>query len=455
MIDLTNVAIFGAAGKMGKGIALLLLQAMAMDEAKNKGAVGTGSHLLHLIDVDDNAFPSLKLYLKKQLLKFAEKNINTLRKYYSNDHSLVGNHEIIQAFLDGAIHMVMMSSEIGQAKRSKLVFEAIVEDVEIKKTLFARLKVLCSNETLFLTNTSSIPISILEHGAGLDGRIIGFHFYNPPPVQRLVEIILSSKSSEDVKKKGDILGAILDKTLIYSNDVAGFIGNGHFIREVIYASKTVHKLMHEHDFSSEQAIYIVNKITRDYLIRPMGIFQLVDYVGIDVVCRIATVMQEYLPISIQAKKEFNLKEHPLFSVMLEHGIIGGQHPDGSQKDGFFSYEQGNPIGIYQGHHRKYDSLHDSSIVKNSNQLLGIMPEGQISWKKLQNDSNKKKKLEEYFNKLSNSQEFGSRMALGFLKESKNIANLLVDSGVAQNIKDVGSVLKFGFFHLYAPDEVNV
>ena len=65
--------------------------------------------------------------------------------------------------------------------------------------------------------------------------------------------------------------------VVPSNDVAGFIGNGHFMRDILYATREVEKLQKE--FGFVEAIYAMNRISQDYLIRPMGIFQLIDYVG--------------------------------------------------------------------------------------------------------------------------------------------------------------------------------
>jgi len=72
---LKEISVIGASGKMGKGIAALLLQEVARSEAEKYGCVGTNQYRVHLIDARDASFPVLKSYLEAQLLKYAEKNI--------------------------------------------------------------------------------------------------------------------------------------------------------------------------------------------------------------------------------------------------------------------------------------------------------------------------------------------------------------------------------------------
>ncbi|MCK4819128.1 3-hydroxybutyryl-CoA dehydrogenase, partial [bacterium] len=79
-----------------------------------------------------------------------------------------------------------------------MVFEAIVEDKNVKINILNKLNDMCSTETFYFTNTSSIPIHILDEGVGLDGRIIGFHFYNPPAVQKLAELIPAETTQKEL-----------------------------------------------------------------------------------------------------------------------------------------------------------------------------------------------------------------------------------------------------------------
>ena len=172
---------------------------------------------------------------------------------------------------------------------------------------------------------------------------MGFHFYNPPPVQKLVEVIYPDNSDPSLKTMASELGKALGKVLIESKDVAGFIGNGFFIREIHYAGEQVMRLAKERPLV--EAIETVNRVTQDYLLRPMGLFELIDYVGLDIAHRIKGIMQSYLP-----REDFSCD---LIDRMLAAGITGGQRPDGSHKAGFLNYENNIPAGIYSLEKKAY------------------------------------------------------------------------------------------------------
>ncbi len=239
---LQNVAVVGAAGKMGSGISLLLLQEMAHIEAEQKGKAGTGAFRLILIDTSEKGLDALRHYLHEQILKYAEKNINDLRRFYVRNPKLVSNQEIIEAFVEGALDLIHCETSLEKAKHATLIFEAIIEDVEAKVQLFKSLVAGRKDEAYFFTNTSSIPISILNEKAQLHNRLIGFHFYNPPAVQKLLEVIAPDHMEPALKSLALELAKRLRKTVVHSGDVAGFIGNGHFIREALFACHKVHEL---------------------------------------------------------------------------------------------------------------------------------------------------------------------------------------------------------------------
>lgn len=440
MIDeyLTRCAVLGAGGKMGSGISLLILQEMARNEAEKNGSFSSDS-VLYLIDKNESSHVPLKQYLKGQLKKYAEKNIITLRNYFKDRKDLVENSEIIEAFTDGALSMVRLDSETKRAAGAKLVFEAILERIDVKSQVYSELGALSSKDTYFLTNTSSIPISLIDKKANLNGRIIGFHFYNPPPVQRLVEIIAPEGTAEGLVTLSKELGKRLNKTLVPSNDIAGFIGNGHFMRDILFGDALVTEL--SKDRSLYQAIDLVNTVSQDYMVRPMGIFQLADYVGLDICRLIMTIMTEYGKDTLKS---------PLIDSMLDAGIAGGQYPDGSQKNGFFLYEKGKPAGIYSLLEKRYILYSEGSWKTENESFLGGLPAGHESWKSLMKDRNSKEKLKVYFTNLFASSTKGSDIARRYLLESRSIAEDLVKNGIANAMEDVNIVLKNGFFHIYGP-----
>ena len=433
---LKNVAVIGAAGKMGSGIAALIGQEMAKLKLRpeNKDKV----FRLNLIDISESALDGLSAYLRKMNTKGAEKSIGVLRDIYKDRADLVENSEIIEQFTGDIASLTRFGTSLQLAKDAHVVFEAIVENLDVKIKVYKGLNEMCSDDTFFLTNTSSIPISVLDEKAGLSGRVVGYHFYNPPVVQRLVEVITAKSTSEDLSEFAATLGKALRKKLIPANDIAGFIGNGHFTRDGLFALEKADEL--KGDYTPPGALYVMNKVSQDFLVRPMGIFQLIDYVGIDVFQCILNVMREHLgDESLQSE---------LVNSFTEKGVLGGQHADGSQKDGFLKYEKNRPVGVYdinKGEYKMFQGWQEELDSK-----IGKPSEGFAPWRALLMDGKKAEKLSVYFSNLKADKGLGADLARQYMRKTKEIAKGLVDQGVANSADDVNAVLTNGFYWLYGP-----
>ncbi|MBA3816813.1 MAG: 3-hydroxyacyl-CoA dehydrogenase family protein [Parachlamydiaceae bacterium] len=430
-----QVAVLGAAGKMGSGIALLILQQFAKLTCSVKENQVSPYRLI-LIDANEAGFAMLKRYLQDQLKKYAERNINELRALYKKRADLIDNSEMINAFVEEAFECVSLVTMLEECRGAQLVFEAIVEDIDIKIEVFAKLNKLLGPNCYFFSNTSSIPIHTLQERSDLQGRLIGFHFYNPPAVQRLLELIIPENTPQPLISLAEEIGEQLKKTVVHSKDVAGFIGNGHFIREVHFACEQVHALTK--NMPLIEAIVLINRMTQEFLLRPMGIFQLIDYVGIEVVQRIAKIMSTYL------HQTFG---NELIDRMVEQKICGGQFGDGSQKDGFFHYEKGVPVEIYDRVSKKYTSCNGLDFRKKIDDWFGGKPPLGVSWTLLSKDPQGKEKIAEYWKHLLRDETKGANLAKEFRAESRKIAEDLVADRIAGSIKDVDTVLMNGFLHL--------
>lgn len=366
---MNNVSVIGACGKMGRGIALLLLQEMALQP--------NVSHL-KLIDTNESEYYSLKTYLRQQLKRFAEKNINRLRTLYENDKELVSNAEIISVFVEKGMDLIDCSPLIASVQGSELVFEAVFEKIPLKIEVLKEVHKLAPDAYVF-TNTSSIPIGYLAEESHLGSALIGYHFYNPPAVQKLLEIIPSLWTDAKLEAFAFELGKRLDKIMVKSADVAGFIGNGHFAQEIAYACRLAKSYPPD----------MIDRVTRDYCLRPMGIFQLLNYVGIPVAEQILQIMEIDCAIDEFANFKTSEKESEL----------------------------------------------------------------NLSWKKIQKNPKLLSELPGYFQELAKNPSTEAKLALLFLRKSKEIVEDLVERKVAKSKEDVGLVLKHGFYHLYSPHEV--
>ena len=433
---LQNAAILGAAGKMGSGITLLTALEMADQALKPENQ--NRNYTLWAVDVSETSLHGLMKYLKSQILKAAEKKTVALRGIYSHREDLVENADIIQEYVSFVMGIVRPVTRIENACDALIIFEAASENPSLKVNLFKSIESVNHNKPWYLTNTSSIPISYLEKEAGIAGRIAGFHFYNPPAVQKLVEMIYSDTTGEELKSFALRFAGNLRKTIVYSNDKAGFIGNGHFMRDILHAAEVTQALTGKLTFT--QALWAVNRVSQELLVRPMGIFQLIDYVGIDVCRYIMQVMNPYYP------------GEDLHSLLLDRffqaGIRGGQHPDGSQKDGIFRYEKGRPVAVFHPDTGAYEDI--GSLQNAVKEFLGKLPDKIPAWKEMIRSGEKEKTLIAFFQDLKQTGTEGARLAEEYATASRRIAERLVSEGVALKAEDVNTVLMTGFFHAYGP-----
>lgn len=434
---LQNVSVLGAAGKMGSGI--LLLTAIEMADLSLKPENKGKTFCLNAIDVSPEGLAGLMGYLRAQLRKVAEKKTVLLRKMYADRDDLVENGEIINEYIFDVMKLVRPVTTIESAYDSGLVFEAIVENRDLKVKMLSDINRKNGKAPWFFTNTSSIPIQSLNEGAGLEGRILGFHFYNPPAVQRLVELITIPDNSGEMIEFARTFAKNLRKVVVPSNDIAGFIGNGHFMRDALHGILEAEKIAEERSLA--EGIYMVNKVAQDFLIRPMGIFQLIDYVGIDVVQFIMEVMNPQM-----ADEDLH---SDLLDKMIDLGIKGGQKSDGSQKDGFFRYEKGKPVEVFDAGKEKYIPI--EKIREECDSTLGGLPASHSPWKVVNfSRGGKEEMLNTYFEELKGMDTTGAKMAVDYIRKSNEIGEFLVSSGVADSAEDVNTVMLTGFYHAYGP-----
>lgn len=250
-------------------------------------------------------------------------------------------------------------------------------------------------------------------------------------------MILSNETKREMSEFAHLFAKKLKKIIVPSNDFAGFIGNGHFMRDALFGINTAGEISKEMPFVN--AVLAINKVSQELLIRPMGIFQLIDYVGIDVCQYIMKVMNPHL-------KDEELHS-PLLDKMIELEVRGGQNPDGSQKDGFLKYERGKPVGVFNPETKEYVNIAD--FENEVRDYLDVSIETP-TWKGLLKDKSKTEKLSDYFKRVDNSKSRGADLTRRYIKSSREIGLKLVADNVAKTEDDVNKVMLTGFFHLYGP-----
>jgi len=185
---------------------------------------------------------------------------------------------------------------------------------------------------------------------------------------------------------------------------------------------------------------MVNKVSQDFLVRPMGIFQLIDYVGIDVVQFIMKVMNPFM-------QDENLHSS-LLDQMMEMGVKGGQQSSGAQKDGFLKYEKGAPVAVFDSKTKTYISF--SEFASSCDKVLGTLPASWLPWKSAVRIKGNDSHFKPYFEEMKKLENTGATLAIRYGKNSDRIGRKLVSDMVAVNEQDVNTVMLTGFFHAYGP-----
>ena len=154
-----------------------------------------------------------------------------------------------------------------------LVVEAIVENLDAKQALFAELGRICKPETILASNTSSFPIGEMAAASGRPARVVGLHFFNPVQLMRLVEVVRTNETDEEVFAAARSFGEACGKTAVSCKDTPGFIVNRLLVPYMVQALS-----MLERGDASKEDIDSAMQLGCGH---PMGPLTLTDYVGLD------------------------------------------------------------------------------------------------------------------------------------------------------------------------------
>jgi 3-hydroxybutyryl-CoA dehydrogenase len=217
----------------------------------------------------------------------------------------------------GAIRYTTTMEELADRQ---LVVEAVIEREADKLDVFGRLdKVVTDPAAILASNTSSIPIMKLAMATARPDRVVGLHFFNPVPVLKLVELVPSLLTSDEtVSRVTGFANDVLHKTVIRSQDRAGFVVNSLLVPYLLSAVRMV-----ESGFASAADIDAGMMLGCAH---PMGPLRLADLIGLDTIAAIASAMYEEF-------KEPMFAAPPSLSRMVEAGLLGRK-----SGRGFYSYE---------------------------------------------------------------------------------------------------------------------
>jgi 3-hydroxybutyryl-CoA dehydrogenase len=203
-----------------------------------------------------------------------------------------------------------------------LFIEAVVEDLEVKNTLWGQLDKLAGPDAIFASNTSSLTIIAMAAASGRPDRMLGLHFFNPFPLMKLVEVVRTITTSEETEQRALDFVRALGKEPIRAKDSSGFVVNLLLIPYMLDAINALE--------SNVASVEDIDKGMQLGAGHPMGPFTLLDFVGLDTAYKIAGIMfEEY--------RDKRYAPPPLLKRMVLAGMLGKK-----SGKGFYDYSVNPP-----------------------------------------------------------------------------------------------------------------
>ena len=287
-MEIKKVGVLGC-GLMGSGIAQV---------------AATAGFEVSVLEVEQKYLDKGFAGIERSLAKFAEKG------------TLEEPPQAIRARLKGTTNPQDLAD-------CDIIIEAVIENVDEKKKMYAALDGIVKKEAIFASNTSSISITELLTSTKRPERFIGLHFFNPVPLMKLVEVVRTIATASDVYDTAYEFGKKLGKVPVRTSDKTGFIVNRLLVPYLLDAIRA-----YEEGVGSIEDIDNAMKLGCGY---PMGPFTLLDFVGLDTTYYITHVMYDEF-------KERRFASPPLLKRLVMAGWYGRK-----TGRGFYDYaDPGNP-----------------------------------------------------------------------------------------------------------------
>jgi len=283
--DIKTVGMAGA-GSMGAGIAQIA--AMAGLQVK-------------VVDMSEEVWGRAKKTIVKSLERVVKKGTITEKE------------------MEETIARISFSTDVASLKDVPFIFEAVFEDINVKKELFAKLDAVCGSDTIYATNTSSISITEMAALVKNPANFIGMHFFNPVPVMKLVEVIPALQTAPAIKDLALEMAKKIGKTAITCKDTPGFVVNRLFVPYIIDAVRLL-----EEGVASAEDIDTAMKLGCNM---PMGPLEFQDFAGVDIGYHVINIFHEYM-------KQERFAAPGLLRNMIKAGYVGRK-----AGKGFYDYSE--------------------------------------------------------------------------------------------------------------------
>lgn len=276
------------------------------------GAGLMGSGIAH--SVITNA--KIPVYLYDLNETSLENGLNRIKSILnkSKDKGLVSDEDVSKC-----LERVNLTLNLEDAKHCNLVIEAIAEKIDLKQDLFKKLDSICNSNTIFASNTSSLPITKLASATNRSDKFIGMHFFSPVDRMKLIEIIKGYDTSKDTFEKVKDFSNLLNKEVSASEDFPGFI-----------TTRLGLILINEAIFSLFEGVGTAEDIDLGMKLgynHPIGPLALADAIGLDVCLSILDIMYEEY-------KDSKYRACPLLRKLVNAGHLGKK-----TGKGFYNYNK--------------------------------------------------------------------------------------------------------------------
>jgi enoyl-CoA hydratase / 3-hydroxyacyl-CoA dehydrogenase len=263
-------------------------------------------------------------------------------------NKLVEKQKITPSEAENIINRIHPVVDLEQSLQgSNLVIEAVPEDLNLKKKVYEEIEKFATDDMIFASNTSTLPISEISAFTTRPDKFIGLHFFNPPQLMPLVEIIPGLKTEQQVTELAINLVKEVKKTpIVCKKDVPGFIVNRIFIPLVHEAAYCLDR--------SQASMVEVDSASKYKMGLPMGIFELADYTGMDVIHKATSEMY------LRDKKV--IFPHPKIQQLYENKELGQK-----TGKGFYPYQGDNyeRVQLTEEAAEKFDPIALVSVAVNN------------------------------------------------------------------------------------------
>jgi enoyl-CoA hydratase/3-hydroxyacyl-CoA dehydrogenase len=263
-------------------------------------------------------------------------------------NKLVEKQKITTNQAEDILGRILPVVDLREALRgADMLIEAVPEDMNLKRKVYNEINQCSETKTIYASNTSTLPITELGELTNRPEHFIGLHFFNPPQLMQLVEVIPGKLTNQDITDKAmDYVQRIGKQPILCRKDVAGFIVNRIFI-----------PLVHEAAYCQDRdkaSMLQIDSAVKFKMAFPMGIFELADYTGLDVIHK-AT-------IEMYSRDNAVINPHPKIKQLFDEGNLG-------QKSGrgFYDYkgEKYERIDLTAQEAENYDPINLIAVAANS------------------------------------------------------------------------------------------